>query len=93
MKIVLNNLEMVEVRPKKKFYYLGETWAVVPYPRNGYTSNQVVHFETGVRIPLEARTETLKSLIGRAEQLLSDVLKRFGSEEFKKEINKNDKIN
>ena len=93
MKIVLGNLETVEVRPKKKFYYLGETWAVVPYPRNGYTSNQVVHFETGVRIPLEGRTEPLKSLIGRAEQLLSDVLKRFGSEEFKKEIDKNDKIN
>ena len=93
MKIVLNNLEMVEVRPKKKFYYLGETWAVVPYTRNGYTSNQVVHFETGVRIPLEGRTEPLKSLINRAEQLLSDVLKRFGSEEFKKEINKNYKIN
>jgi hypothetical protein len=97
MKIITQNFNIVEVRPKKKFYYLGETWAVVPYPSelegSTFVQNKVVHFETGIVIPLNTNGETMAAFIIRAENSLNDIFKSLGAKEFKKEINKYTKIN
>jgi hypothetical protein len=100
MKIITQGFEIVEVRPKKKFYYLGETWAIVSYPSEIvgggelYYSNKIVHFDTGVIIPLNAiNKETLNSFIIRAESVLNGIFKSLGAKKFKAEINKHTKIN
>jgi hypothetical protein len=98
MKIIADNFKIVEVRPKKKFYYLGETWAVVPYTSElgggAFIQNKVVHFDTGIAISLNANNkETLKSFIIRAENDLNGIFKSLGAKKFKAEINKHTKIN
>lgn len=97
MKIIGHDFKIVEVRPKKKFYYLGETWAVVPYTSKlgggAFIQNKIVHFDTGISIPLHTNGETMAAFIIRAENLIRSRWEQLGSEEFKAEINKHTKIN
>lgn len=100
MKAVTHDFGTTEVKVKKKFEHNGIQYAICEIPYKylnrediNYT-NKCVHYTSGWQIPVyNYHGKTIKGLIEKSKEVLDDILKDLGEEEFNKEINSKEIIN
>lgn len=101
MKTFTPDFGIEEIKPKKVFKHQGIKWAIAEVPRKYMNSSDkfymkgCLHFASGGQMPLWnlSHKATIKEWVEKSKNMIDQIIKDLGKEEFLKELNKHEILN